>query len=360
MQPSTAAILPAAIRIGDLAAVANLLRSGTDANRRGPDGLTPLMVASGLGHPQMVDLLLTAGADPLAIEPRMGAAALHKAALSGNPDVTARLLDHGAFIDQQSPILGHTALMDAVVYKHADVVRLLLQRGARTSTRNHWNETALELARRDGLDAIARLIEAKDQADEGAVRAQALVPAIKSGDLAAIDGLIAAGADVDVRLPMTGSPDDTYTPLGVAAREGHADIVRALLQAGADPCRTIGLFGGTALHEASYFGHADVVRIMTGAYERAGMRAPELDAQGALNGMTPLHDAVWHGHGDAVRALVAAGAPLHLRTHAGLTPRELAAHYGYDEIAELLAAAEQASIPTASTPDAQAIPRLSR
>ncbi len=68
----------------------------------------------------------------------------------------------------------------------------------------------------------------------------------------------------------------------------------------------------------------------------------ELDAQGAYNGMSPLHDAVWHGHLETARALVEAGHPLDLRTHAGLTPRELAAHYGYADLVGLLANAEEA------------------
>lgn len=334
--------LDAAIRAGDLAAATDLVRSGVDVNRFTPEGLTPLMIASGLGQSQMVDLLLIAGAQVLAVEPRAGAMALHKAALSGNPDVVGLLLDHRAFIDQQSPILGHTALMDAVVYKHEDVVRLLLKRGARTAIRNHWHETALDIARRDGLDTIARLIEARNEADDDEVRARTLVPAIKAGDLEQVERLIAAGAAVNERLPMVGSPDDDYTPLAVAAREGHADIVRALLEAGANPRRVIGLFLGTALHEACYFGHADVVRAMTDKRERAGTRASELDARGAYNGMTPLHDAIWHGHLEASRALVDAGHPLDLRTHAGLTPRELAVLYGYDDLARFLADSEQA------------------
>ena len=330
------------IRDGDLAAATDLLRAGADVNRFTPEGLTPLMIASGLGQPQMVEVLLSAGAQVLVVEPRMGATALHKAALSGNPNVVALLLDRGAFIDQQSPILGHTALLDAVIYKHEDVVRLLLKRGARTSIPNHWNETALEVARRDGLDTIARLIEAKNEADEQEVRAQTLVPAIKAGDLEEVEQLIAASTAVNARLPMVGSPDDDYTPLAIAAREGHADIIRALLEAGADPRRLIGLFRGTALHEACYFGHTDVIRTMTQGHERTGTRASDLDAQGAYNGMTPLHDAVWHGHLEAARVLVDAGHPLHLRTHAGLTPRELAVFYGYDELARFLAEAEQA------------------
>ena len=74
------------------------------------------MIAARLGHAGMVALLLTAGADTLAIEPRMGATALHKGAQSGNADVIGLLLDHGAFIEQQSPILGNTPLMDATLH----------------------------------------------------------------------------------------------------------------------------------------------------------------------------------------------------------------------------------------------------
>jgi ankyrin repeat protein len=329
-----------AVRRGDLAGAAEFIRAGAAVNGLAPDSLTPLMIAAGRGQAQMVELLLFAGADVHAIEPRAGAAAIHKAALSGNPDVVELLLKHGAFIDQQTPVVGHTALMEAIIYKNEDVVRLLLQRGARTSIRNHWQETALDIARRDGLDAIAALIEAREAADRKAVQAHALAVAARDGDVKEVERLIAAGADVNERVRMTGSVDDDYTPLAIAAREGHAAIVRALLDAGANPRRIIGLYFGTALHEACYFGHAGVVGLMTGDRLLPAQR-PELDLQGAYNGFTALHDAVWHGHVDAARALVGAGHPLHLRNHAGLTARELAQRYGYRELAQLLLEAEQ-------------------
>lgn len=341
--------LEKAVRAGDMPAAIAALHAGSDCNMRGPEGLTPLMIASGLGDAQMTELLLTAGADGLAIEPRAGAAAIHKAALSGNPDVVDLLLRHGVFIDQQSPILGHTALMDAVVYKHENVVRTLLARGARTSIRNHWNETALDIARRDELDAIARLIGERNEADRAQIEANALASAVKRGDLAAVEDLIASGAAIDQRLPMVGTMDDDYTPLAMAARAGHAAIVRALLVAGADPRRAIGLYQGTALHEASYFGHVDVVKVMTSDAAMGGQARPDVDAQGVFNGMTPLHDAAWHGHMEASRALVDAGHPLNLRTHAGLTAREIAVLYGYDDLAAYLLGAETTQVATQNT-----------
>lgn len=189
--------LEASIRTGDLAVVISLLRSGADVNRRGPEGLTPLMIASGRGQSQMVELLLTAGAEVLAVEPRMGATALHKAAQSGNTDVIGLLLDHGSFIDQQSPVLGNTPLMDAVLHKHLEAVRLFLNRGARTTMRNHWQQTALELARHDELEAILRLIEARDEADAEQVGAQLLIAAIKVGNIGEVERPIVAGAPVN-------------------------------------------------------------------------------------------------------------------------------------------------------------------
>jgi uncharacterized protein len=151
--------LESAIRAGDFAATSGLLCAGAYVNCRGPDGLPPLLLAAGLGQVELVKLLLTAGADTLTVEPRMGTTALHKAAQSGNADVIGLLPDHGAFIDQQSPRLGNTALMDAVIHKQEEVVHRLLQRGARTTIRNHGQQTALDLAQHDGLDAIAHLRE---------------------------------------------------------------------------------------------------------------------------------------------------------------------------------------------------------
>lgn len=302
--------------------------------------LTALMAASALGQTQRVRDLLASGADVHAVEPCMGATAIHKAAQSGNTEVLSLLLDHGAFVDQQSPVLGHTALMDAVLHKHKNAVELLLQRGARTTIKNHWQQTALELAQHDGLDEIAQLIASKDETDAVAIRALELVNAVKGGNLTQVEELIASGASVNERVPIVGGLDDNYTPLGIAARDGHADIVRVLLDAGANPREEIGLMKGTPLHEASYFGNEEILRAMTERSRSDATQAPDLDAQGPYNGFTALHDAIWHGHAAAVRALVDAGVRKDIETQGGLTPHALAMLYGYAEIAQVLSEAD--------------------
>ena len=331
----------AAIRAGDLASGLGQLRASAEVDRPGPEGLTPLMISSGLGDFHLTQLLLTAGADVYAMEPRMGATALHKAAQSGNPDVVALLLDHGAFIDQQTPILGNTPLMDAVLHKHEAVVERLLRRGARMTIVNHWGQTALDMARADGLPVITRCLEAQNWANADYIARLKLVAAVKAGDIREVERLIAAKHPVDEQVPMIGSLDDNYTPLGIAAREGHADIARLLLNAGADPQRLIGLMGGMALHDATYFGHAAVVRMLTEKPVRPDAPAAGLNVQGAYNGYTALHDAVWHGYLDVARALVEAGAHLDQKTHTGLTPHGLALLYGYNELVKFLAEAER-------------------
>lgn len=327
--------LEQAVRNGDLAAARAELREGADVNFRGLDGFTPLMVAASLGHPRMVALLMEAGADPHIIETQMGATALHKAAQSGNPEVIGLLLDHGAFVDQQSPILGNTPLIDAVLHMHEAAVKLFLARGARTNIRNHWQQSALDLARESGPEVLVRALEARAAADAEQAAGLTLIAAVRAGDAANVERLIDAGVDLNGRLPAVGRVDDDYTALGIAVRERRTKIVELLLDAGADPHATLGLMRGTSIHEASFLGFADVLRLILVRV------ADDLNAAGPYNGLTALHDAVWHGHFAAAEALIEAGASLLARTHTGLTPRELAVLYGHDDLQLMLARGEQ-------------------
>lgn len=336
--------LEEAVYEGDLLATKQALRGGVNVNERGTGGLAALMVAAGRGHAEIVELLLAAGADPHLMEASMGATALHKAAQGGNENVIRLLINHGAFVDQQSPILGNTPLIDAVLHRHESAVNLLLEHGAHTFIVNHWQQSALQLARADGLASIALLIETHDAARAHQLAELTLIAAVKAGDSTEFKRLIEAGADINQRIPILGSVEDDYTPLGVAVRQQQAGMVRELLDAGADPDCLIGLMRGTVMHEAGFFGFSKVVNLLLEHQKTTGEKcAISLGAQGPYNGFTALHDAVWHGHLDTVRLLISSGAPLFARNHSGLTARELALQYGFNDVATALECAERVS-----------------
>jgi ankyrin repeat protein len=333
--------LSAAVRAGDLTTVEDLLRSGRDPNEKDPLGYPLLCLAAAHGQVQMVELLLTAAADPLLLDTRMGASALHKAAQSGVIDAARLLLDHGAFIDQQAPIHGHTPVVDAAWHKRLPMVRFLLERGASPDIHPHAYTVDQLFDFGFGDDDVVPYREAFDRARRRrADRASnPLRTAALGGDVEAVRAAIADGAAVN-QMSVDG-----HTPILDAAREGHADVVALLLESGADP-RIVdqGNMKATPAHKAGYMGRTDVMRLLV-----ADLRL-ELDAQGPYNGYTALHDAVWHGHTDTARVVIDAGARLDLRDLYGRTPLDMARDYGYSELVDLLERAEGAR-PAADAPD---------
>jgi ankyrin repeat protein len=151
----------------------------------------------------------------------------------------------------------------------------------------------------------------------------ALMQAVQRNDRAAVEALIAQGVDV-------GEPDRTGdVPLIMAAYQGHTEIVRVLLEAGADVAAVDPGMKATALHAAAYAGHADAARLLIDY-------GVEVDKQGPYNGYTALHDAIWQNHVDVAEVILAAGPDLTLTSHSGETPLDFARSQGRREIAALI------------------------
>ena len=100
-----------------------------------------------------------------------------------------------------------------------------------------------------------------------------------------------------------------------AARNGHAEVCRLLLEQGADVNATNWL-GLTPLFLAAWRGHVEVCRLLLerGANVHAVTR----------NNDTPLHDAARNGQADVCRLLIERGADVHVANWFGWTPLDLA------------------------------------
>jgi ankyrin repeat protein len=153
-----------------------------------------------------------------------------------------------------------------------------------------------------------------------------LLDAARQDDLATVRSLLAAGEQVD---PF--GPGDGYSPLQFAAQHGNIEMVRLLLEAGADS-EYRDHNGDRALLWAADEGQAEAIRLL-------------LDAGSPPNspddpyGRSPLMQAAASDSPAAVTLLLDAGANLHARDQSDLTPLHYAAWQGDAQIIELLLAA---------------------
>lgn len=159
-----------AIRSGNADATRRLATRDA-VNARGEGGVTPLMVAAGLGRRPVVDALIAAGADVNAADER-GFTALFHGCYNGDedcgyPDVVEALLAAGA--DKEAKIgYGVRPLMYAAGNGEAGVVEVLLATGADPLARNDGGRTALMMVKdRDYVDVINILHEAETKAEGG-------------------------------------------------------------------------------------------------------------------------------------------------------------------------------------------------
>ncbi len=139
----------------------------------------------------------------------------------------------------------------------------------------------------------------------------ALMDAVNHNDAAAVKKLIAQGVNVS---ELDANQD---APLVIAAYKGYTDIVKLLLEAGADVTAVDPGMKATALHAAAYAGRAEAAKLLI-AYHI------DIDKQGPYNGYTALHDAIWQSNVETVEVLLNAGANLNLKSNSGQTPLDFA------------------------------------
>ena len=142
---------------------------------------------------------------------------------------------------------GFTLLAEAAALGHNRVVKVLLDRGATPDTSTDGGFTPLTLALRSGHDGTAQILVnsgAGLDASDSAYGKTALLWAVENKASGTIIKLLCdKGCDLDAKSRQG------LTALMLAADANNADIVRVLLQAGANP-KTQDHRAGTALSRA--------------------------------------------------------------------------------------------------------------
>ncbi|NXD10516.1 ASB3 protein, partial [Nothocercus nigrocapillus] len=137
-----------------------------------------------------------------------------------------------------------------------------------------------------------------------------------------VGALLGAGAD-----PNEVTTEAT-TPLFLAVENGHTDIVKLLLQHGANVNGHHSWSGWNSLHQASFQGYTEIIKILL---EKGANKECEDDF-----GITPLFVAAQYGKLESLRMLVSYGAKVNCQAKDKATPLLIAAQEGHAKCVELL------------------------
>jgi ankyrin repeat protein len=204
--------------------------------------------------------------------------ALLDAAREGDVKAVEEILNSGISPEVQ-PTGTETPLISAARHGKTEVVKLLIKRGAFLENRDGFGMTALGYAARRGHLDIVKI-------------------------------LVGAGSYFD-------TPDLKYklTPLMLASYEGREEVVRFLLDAGANP-NLLNNDRGTALMNAAFSGNATVVGLLLAKGVNVNIQTS--------NGFTALMFATEQKATAAVKLLLDAGADISLHNSEGKTALDIA------------------------------------
>jgi ankyrin repeat protein len=219
--------------------------------------INDLSGAARAGDASRVKLLLADGKDPNQSDTAGGRTALHWAVRNGNMEIVDLLLENGADPDKGDQA-GKTALSHAAESSKVEMTRKLIEAGADVNKRDLVGGNSVLWAAGLGNDETLKIVvDAGGDVDVRDINGLSpLQWAAQTGKTASMKILIDAGADVNATDNLNGE-----TVLMRAARSGKAESVNLLLANGTDTSLKTKL-GGNALHIASEYGSAEIVKIL--------------------------------------------------------------------------------------------------
>ena len=322
-----------------------------------PSGPTPLILAARNKHDNVVHTLLSDYQCPVDAKGKDGYTALHYSCRYGHVDVVRTLVKHKANVnartdsgdtpltlaakhghdnvvhallsDSQCPVDvkgqdGYTALHYSCRYGHVDIVRTLVNHKANVNARTDSGDTPLTLAAINKHDNVVNSLSGEVLAKDRDAYTALLHSSCERGYVGIVKTLVTEHkADVNART------DSGDTPLTLAARNKHNNVVHALLSDSQCLVDAKGQDGYTALHYSCRYGHVDTVRTLVN--HKANVKAR------TDSGDTPLTLAARYEHDTIVHALLSDSRCLvDARGQDGYTALQYSCRYGLVDIARTL------------------------
>ncbi|PWA45761.1 ankyrin repeat family protein [Artemisia annua] len=195
-----------------------------DVNMKDEDGETPLIHAARQGHTSTAKYLIEHGANP-ALSSELGATALHHVAGIGHIELMELLLSVGVDVDVDSQSDSGTPLVWAAGHAQQEAVKLLLKHKADPNIETDDGVTPLlSTVAAGSLPCLELLIEAGANVNITAGGATPLHVAADIGNTELITRLIKAKAD-----PNVTDEEEGLTPVQMAAGRGNKAAVEILL-----------------------------------------------------------------------------------------------------------------------------------
>lgn len=284
--------LPAAIKNGHVDIVKFLLERGANTG-------VAINVASTVGSVEMVQILLNHGASVGDIDYE-SKTPLHCACEWGHIDVVKELLANGAKVNEKD-MSGRTPLHHASRNGKMEVVAVLVSKGAKINSKDRSGNNALHRACVGGnTEVVKKLL--KHKASIHAWNYNNMIPlhcACELGNTEVVEVLTACGKY---------SKSELNKALLIATEEGFHDIVAILLKNGASVCND-----ENPLYFACLNGRLQVVKVLL-------EHGADIQERNNQDGSTPLHIACNEGHLDIVESLLEHGADVFVRDDASRIP----------------------------------------
>ena len=241
------------------------------------------------------------------------------AAQNGNIEIAKLLIDEGANLNSSDDYI-----YNAIDYGNYDIAKLLIDNDVFNLNTNTTKEQAIELAKKQKYYEIEKLLSSEDSNNIDGY--DELMNAVSKGDMKALEKLIKDDTDLNKQY-------DNITPLNLAAARNDKEMVKFLVEKGADINLEDG-YGYTPLMKAIDYYNIGLAKNIIDL-------KPDLNAICSATGDTPLTYLVnankYGGGADLCYYMIKNGADINKKNKEGNTPLMIAAEsYSYGIVGVLV------------------------